>query len=56
MCRALNYFQHFLVLVSAVSECISISTFASLVGVPVNIASSAVGLRTGQLSRKKKEA
>ena len=40
--RVLNYFEHFLVFVSAVSGCFSISVFASLVGVPVGIASSAV--------------
>ena len=43
--RALNYFECFLVFVSAVSGCVSISTFASLVGVPVAIASSAVGIK-----------
>ena len=40
MCRALNYFEHFLVFVSAVSGCVSFSSFASLVGVPVGITSS----------------
>ena len=44
-CKALNYFEHFLVLVSAVSGCVSISVFASLVGHPVGIASSAVVLK-----------
>ena len=43
--RALNYFDHFLVFVSAVRNCISTSAFASLVDVPVGIASSAVGLK-----------
>ena len=42
----LNYFEHFLVFVSAVSGCVSISAFASLVGVPkAIIVSSAVGLK-----------
>ena len=45
MCRVLNCFEHFLVLVSAVSVCVSICAFVSLVGVPVGIASSAVGLK-----------
>ena len=44
-CRALNYFEHFLISVSAVSGCVSISAFASFAGVPVGIASSAVGLK-----------
>ena len=42
----LNYFEHFLVFVSAVSGCVSISAFASLVGVPKAIfVSSTVGLK-----------
>ena len=45
VCKALYYFEHFLVFVSAVSGCFSISAFASLVGVPVGIASSTVGLK-----------
>ena len=35
----------FPILTSAVTECVSISGFASLVGIPVGIASSAVGLK-----------
>ena len=42
--RSLNYFEHFLLFVSAVIGCFSISAFASLVDVPVGIANSAVGL------------
>ena len=38
----LNYVEHLLVLVSTVTGCISISVFASLVGIPVDIASSTV--------------
>ena len=44
--RSLNYFQHFLVFVFAVNVCVLISTFASLIGVPIGIASSAVGTKT----------
>ena len=42
-CKYLNYFEKFLILVSAVTGCVSISTFASLVRVPISITSSAVG-------------
>ena len=49
MCRALNYFVHFLAFVPAISGCVSISTFTSLVGVPTGIASFAVGLKTGAI-------
>ena len=45
MCRAVNYFEHFLVFISVVSGCVSISAFASLVGVPIGITSSAVGMK-----------
>ena len=45
VCRSLNYFENFLVSVSAVSDCVSISAFTSLVGVFVGIANFAVGLK-----------
>ena len=63
MCRDLNHFEHFLKFISAVSGCVSISAFDSLVSVSLGIASSAVGLNIcaitqkleilGQLSRKR---
>ena len=34
VCRVLNYIEHLLILISIVSGCVSISAFASLVGVP----------------------
>ena len=43
--RVLNYFEHFLVFVSAVSGFASVFVFASLVGVSVGIASSEVGIK-----------
>ena len=39
-----NYFEYFLILASTITACISISVFASLVGIPVGITSSTVGL------------
>ena len=45
MCRSLKYCEHFLVLISLVSWCVSVSAFASLTGVPVSIASSVVETR-----------
>ena len=44
VCRVLNYIEHLLILTSAVTGCVSISAFASLIGIPVGITSSAVGL------------
>ena len=41
----MNYIEHLLILVSTVIGCIYIFAFASLVGVPVAITSSVVGLK-----------
>ena len=43
-CKYLNYVEHLLILVSTVTDCVSISAFASSVCVPVCITSSPVGL------------
>ena len=43
-CMTLNYIEYLLILASVVTGCVSISTFSSLVGVPIGITSSAVGL------------
>ena len=44
-CSALNYIEHLLILTSSVTGCISISAFASLVGIPLGIRCSVVGLK-----------
>ena len=41
----LNYVEQLLILVSTAAGCVSISVFASLVCVPVDITSSAVGIK-----------
>ena len=51
-CKYLNYVEHLLILVSAVTGCASISAFASLVCVPVGIKSSAVGLKICAITAK----
>ena len=43
--RSFNYIEHWLILISTVSGCISISAFASLVGIPIGVTSSAIGLK-----------
>ena len=62
VCRDLNYFENFLVFASAVSGCVSVSAFASLVGVSVGISSSTVEIKIcaitaeitrGQFSKKR---
>ena len=44
MCTFSNFNQHLVILASAVTGCISISALASLVGIPIEIISSAVGI------------
>ena len=41
----LNYFEHFFLSASAVTECILISAFDFIVGIPIVITNSAVGLK-----------
>ena len=48
----LSYFKHFLILASAVTGCISISAFASLLGIPIGIASSEIGLKICAITAK----
>ena len=62
----LSYIEHFLGLVSVVTGCISISAFASLLGISIKITGSAIRLKilviTGRIKKiksiikKKKEA
>ena len=41
----MNYIELLLILFSTFNGCVSISTFASLVGIPIGITSSATGLK-----------
>ena len=41
----LNYIEHFHILASTITGCVSISAFASLIGIPIGITSSAIGLK-----------
>ena len=45
VCATLNYIEHFLILGSTITGCVSISSFSSLVGIPIGIMSSAIGLK-----------
>ena len=45
VCTSLNYIEHFLILAATITECISISAFDSLLGIPIVITSSAIGLK-----------
>ena len=44
-CRVSNYIAHLLILISAVTRCVSISAFPSLVGIPIGITSSTIGIK-----------
>ena len=44
-CTTLNYIEHFLILASKTTGCISISAFTSLIGIPIGITSSVIGLK-----------
>ena len=41
----MNYIDHSLVVISANTGCVSISSYASLVGIPIGITISAIGLK-----------
>ena len=45
VCRVLNYIEHSLIVISTITGCVSIFAFASLVGIPIGITSSTVGLK-----------
>ena len=42
----MNYIDHSLIAISTVTGCVSISTFASLVSIPIGITISAIGLKS----------
>ena len=44
-CTTLNYIEHFLILASTITGCFTISAFASLLGKPLGIKSSTLGLK-----------
>ena len=43
VCTTLNYIEHFVILASTITGCISVSTFAFLIGTAIGITSSAIG-------------
>ena len=44
VCTNVNYTEHFLILASTITGCASISAFAALIGIPIGLTSSAIGL------------
>ena len=45
VCTTLNYIEHFLILESAITGCVLISFFVSLIGIPIGIMISAIILK-----------
>ena len=45
VCKTLNYTEHLLILAFTITGYISISDFDSLLGIPLGITSSAIGLK-----------
>ena len=45
VCITLNYIEHFLILASTITGCVSIPAFASLVGIPLGITSFVIRLK-----------
>ena len=43
LCIILNYIEQLLIVTFKITGCISISAFASLIGIPIGIASSTIG-------------
>ena len=46
VCSGLNYIDHSLIAISIITECVSISAFASIVAISITITISAIGLKT----------
>ena len=44
--RVFNYTEHLLILISPITGCVSISAFVSLVGIPIGIRDSVIGLKS----------
>ena len=53
--RVLNYIEHLLLLISTVTGFVSISVFASLLGIPTGIENSPVGLEIGVITAEIKK-
>ena len=43
VCKTLSYIENFIILASTITGCISISSFASFLGISIEITSSAIG-------------
>ena len=55
VCTTLNYIEHFLIFASTVTGCVSISAFASLIGIPIWNRNPAIGLKIYAITSTIKE-
>ena len=55
VCRVLNYIDHSVIVISIINGCISISNFASLVGISIRITSYAIELKTCVVTARMKK-
>ena len=55
VCKTLNYIEHFPILASTITRCISISGFASLIGIPTGIMSSAIRFKIFTITARIKQ-
>ena len=53
--KTLNYIENFFILASTISSCISISAFASFLGIPIRTTSSTVGLNSCAIATRIKK-
>ena len=49
-CTTLNYIEHFLILAFTITGCISITAFASLLGIPIGTTGSPVGRKISAIA------
>ena len=54
-CATLNYIEHLLILALTVTGCVSVSTFASLVGILIGITSSAATIKISAITEEIKK-
>ena len=55
VCRVMNYIDHSVIVISIINGCISISDFASLVGISIEITSQAIELKTCVVTARMKK-
>ena len=55
VCTTLNYIEYFLILAFTIIGCISISVVTSMLGIPMRITSSAVGLEIFAITARVKK-